>query len=1113
MFAWLNGAQKWLEAALAAPTGDIHCEFRCAGVLDGKGRLFLNAPWELLADETGFLAKREPRIFCVARRIGRPTAQAGACAAHGDVTALFMAAAPEGAPELDYEREETAIISTTQGLSLNLAVEDSGALFPFATRVKLEGDLDVVHLSCHGNDERNALIFEDEYGDADPVTAAKLKQDGFGERLPPLIFLSACHSAEDTRKAKDGDNPLPLSMDLVQAGFPAVLGWGGPVLDHDATRFAREFYGQLVRGRRLDSAAAYARLAVLKQDDCPGRDWHLARLYLGPDGGAPLCTAGARSRPKTVLAEHGHQDILQTKQAAESSAPSRQLPVASRQSFVGRRRQTQEILRVFRAGKDAGILIHGQGKSGKTSLAARIANRLPSLKPVVIFGDYHTMAIFGEILRACPPALRPALESQWLPLIEQRGDNLGLALEAMLRGPLNQDAPILLIVDDLEQALDAPQAGQEPTTVKQEYLESLRGVVEAFAETLGHTESRLLFTSRYTFTLPDAKNCELAAKLHDLALPPMNERERLKQMQARLRLDHSKLNSTLQSQCIEAACGNPGLQELLTNAALEDAAAAGTALAAMERYLADGAVPAENKTAAFLENLALNTLVNAVDEDGRALLRAGTVLAIPVPEGVFAAIAKALALGDAGKLLARLKGLGLLDRHIADRETGEAHFLVNRLVRPSLLKEVKGVRAPKPDCPLLPGFDPGPVALTQADQILIVGAILPNLKAQWSDGASHVQLRPEALELMRLAELGQDWTLLGEAAAAGAFHLQRSYQPQAAAAVAFWALELLEAEEAHPPARLLKIGAELAGQFGHGETARTLLERGLTTSNDGFDQASLWLDWAGRQAQSGEPEDALQWLEKAKAEFERLGDVRSRAVTMGQIADILSARGDLDEALRIRREEELPVYERLGDVRSRAVTMGKIADILSARGDLDEALRIRREEELPVYERLGDVRERAVTMGQIADILSARGDLDEALRIRREEELPVYERLGDVRSRAVTMGQIADILSARGDLDEALRIRREEELPVYERLGDVRSRAVTMGQIADILSARGDLDGALRIRREEELPVYERLGDVRSRAVTMGQIADILSARGDLDEALRIRREEQLPVL
>ena len=51
---------------------------------------------------------------------------------------------------------------------------------------------------------------------------------------------------------------------------------------------------------------------------------------------------------------------------------------------------------------------------------------------------------------------------------------------------------------------------------------------------------------------------------------------------------------------------------------------------------------------------------------------------------------------------------------------------------------------------------------------------------------------------------------------------------------------------------------------------------------------------------------------------DRLQDIRSRAVILGPIADALAWRGELDEALRIYREEVLPVYERLGDVRSRA---------------------------------------------------------------------------------------------------------------------------------------------------------------------------------------------------
>lgn len=254
----------------------------------------------------------------------------------------------------------------------------------------------------------------------------------------------------------------------------------------------------------------------------------------------------------------------------------------------------------------------------------------------------------------------------------------------------------------------------------------------------------------------------------------------------------------------------------------------------------------------------------------------------------------------------------------------------------------------------------------------------------------------------------------------------------------------------------------------------------------------------------------------AASEMERLArdahDDRERALARGQLADVLYTCGDLDEALRIRREEELPVYERLGEMRMYAITWGKIADVLYARGEFDQALQIRRHEELPLYERLGEHREYAIALGKIADVLADRGELEEALRIRREEELPVYERLGEVRARAITLGQIADVLFVRGELDEALRIRREEELPVYERLGEVRMRAITLGKIADVMTARGELDEALRIRHEEELPVYERLGEVRMRAITLGKLGDVLYQHGELNEALRIWREEELPI-
>jgi Calcineurin-like phosphoesterase len=149
------------------------------------------------------------------------------------------------------------------------------------------------------------------------------------------------------------------------------------------------------------------------------------------------------------------------------------------------------------------------------------------------------------------------------------------------------------------------------------------------------------------------------------------------------------------------------------------------------------------------------------------------------------------------------------------------------------------------------------------------------------------------------------------------------------------------------------------------------------------DKRRLDLAWAvTRLAQfSGDPDLGLRTARDYAALAHALENDREHAVAQGQIADILQARGQLDEALRIRREEQMPVYERLGDVRSLAITQGKIADILEARGQLDEALRIRREEQMPVYERLGDVRSLLVGRANLAITLAQRGLAEDRVEI------------------------------------------------------------------------------------------------------------------------------------
>jgi len=464
-------------------------------------------------------------------------------------------------------------------------------------------------------------------------------------------------------------------------------------------------------------------------------------------------------------------------------------------------------------------------------------------------------------------------------------------------------------------------------------------------------------------------------------------------------------------------------------------------------------------------------------------LRAATLFSVPVPRQVLAAAGEAASVTEPLRATERLRGLGLIDFYLAAGTKEE--LAVNSLARP-----------------LVP-------ALSEAEGAQIAERAIAPLYTGWKDADGGMPADLRGLEAARLALLGQaPPVIVNESALAAVVFLFRIlHQAEPALDLVLAALSALDRVKAVPDLHLLRHGADCAERLGKAAIQEMLIERGLhTPDGDPHARAMLLGDRASRFIQTGEIGSVEKLLREAVAAFERLGDVRSCAIAKGLIADILQARGQLDDALKIRTEEELPVYQRLGDVRSCATTMGKIADILQARGQLDEALKIRNEE-LPVYERLGDVRERAVTMGQIADILQARGQLDEALKIRNEEELPVYERLGDVRSRAVTMGQIADILQARGQLDEALDMH-SERLAVAEAMGDIDSVAHIRFRCALIRLDRGGLEkgeGEIIVHElAESFSIVQRTGRVDAIANVGRRFGQVLASLGRRKESTTV---------
>lgn len=152
-------------------------------------------------------------------------------------------------------------------------------------------------------------------------------------------------------------------------------------------------------------------------------------------------------------------------------------------------------------------------------------------------------------------------------------------------------------------------------------------------------------------------------------------------------------------------------------------------------------------------------------------------------------------------------------------------------------------------------------------------------------------------------------------------------------------------------------------------------------------------------------------------------------------ATIAEAQGNFEAASEIREREseggEPP------DLVSQARALAGRAAKLRSDGELEQALRVRREQELPIHEQLGDTRAQAVVLGEIADLLAALGRTDEAGRVLEEQMLPRADRLGDARLQARASGK-------------ALQLRQRSNSPAAPAR---KSAAVTWDEDASVSPA------------------------------------------------------------
>jgi len=643
LFSFLDGDERWLSEALADP--------RAAVVRIAAGQRLRQLPWELVVAGGSYLAVSETAALLPVRAASTvATLGAAVPARNRPLRVLFMASSPEGVePVLSFEAEEAGILAATADTGTELVVEESGTMegLRFTVESYGPGYFDVLHMSGHATIDQGQpkFLVENELGGPAWATADQVARAMDGQ-WPRLVFVSGCL----TGGASDRGTIPSMSESLVQAGAPAVLGWALPVGDASASEFASRLYRELAAGKPLDRAVVKARQELYAGHS---RSWHLLRVYADKSPLAPMVTPrNTRGRKR-----------IEVLQAAEEflDAQTQVSRVASRAGFVGRRRVIQRCLRTLKQplgspGAAEALVLQGMGGLGKSTLASRLLERMPTHQRVVWFGRVDITRFRELTSKVTFQNLDQAVEAAGM--LARDEVDLAVRLRYLFAGPLGQ-VPCLFVFDDFEEGnLEERDGGY---VLSNEMARILPALLKAIRET--NSPSRVIVTSRYQFPAPAGTTVRVES------LETLSDVEQAKKVAnlANLRPGSVTAPTAVKDRAIEAASGNPRLLDWLDKIIADAAVDVDGLLAAIE-----------NEADRFREAVFARKLLGAQPAELQAMLAKVNVVELPVPAATVNAVHDH---PQAASHLHRAVQLGLMEEG-TDPETGEPRYFVSNVLRP-----------------------------------------------------------------------------------------------------------------------------------------------------------------------------------------------------------------------------------------------------------------------------------------------------------------------------------------------------------------------------------------------------------------------------------------------
>ncbi len=253
------------RAMLAADQG-----LRLRLVLPADDLVLAALPWELLYDpDRGHLALLD---MPVVRYLPRPE-RLPTLAAPLPLRVLLSGA--QTPPPVQVERELAVIAQALTSLGDAVSVTIEPHLTATKLQERLREQFHIWHFVGHGALVSGAgvLLFEDEYGDAERVTAAQLGVllDRSALRL---VVLDACEGA-----ASGADPFRSVAPALMRAQVPAVVAMRTTVAEETTRAFATQLYRAVASGAPLDACVTEGRRAVLRVAGVERADWSIPALF------------------------------------------------------------------------------------------------------------------------------------------------------------------------------------------------------------------------------------------------------------------------------------------------------------------------------------------------------------------------------------------------------------------------------------------------------------------------------------------------------------------------------------------------------------------------------------------------------------------------------------------------------------------------------------------------------------------------------------------------------------------------------------------------------------------------------------------------------------------